>query len=98
LNNSKILHPAGKMPARREKGIQWRSKMPGKIFYRERRKTLEGEKKPRYRAVAIADANIKIYSDHLRMSELEHIAEACGAELILLRKGDKKETAKSAEK
>ena len=72
--------------------------MPGKIFYRERRKTLEGEKKPRYRAVAIADANIKIYSDHLRMSELEHIAEACGAELILLRKGDKKGKAKSAAK
>ena len=66
--------------------------MPGKIFYRERRKTLEGEKKPRYRAVAIADANIKIYSDHLRMSE------ACGAELILLRKGDKKGKAKSAAK
>lgn len=66
--------------------------MPGKIFYRERRKAREGEKKPRFRAVAIADCNLKIYSDHLRMSELEHIAQECGADLILLRKGQKKES------
>ena len=65
--------------------------MPGKIFYRERRKAREGEKKPRYRAVAIADCNLKIYSDHLRICELEHIAQECGAELILLRKGEKKD-------
>ena len=69
--------------------------MPGKIFYRERRKVHDGEKKPRFRAVAVADCDLKIYSEHLRMSELEHLAEACGAELVLLRKGEKK---KSAEK
>ena len=67
--------------------------MPGKIFYRERRKVLDGEKKPRFRAVAVSECNVKIYSDHLRLSELEHIAEACGAELVLLRKGEKKEAA-----
>jgi len=65
--------------------------MAGKIFYRERRKVADGEKKSRFRIVAVADANIKIYTDHLRMSELEHISEATGAELILLRKGNKKE-------
>ena len=65
--------------------------MPGKIFYRERRKVQDGEKKPRFRAVAVADCNLRIYSDHMRLSELEHIAEACGAELVLLRKGNKKE-------
>ena len=65
--------------------------MTGKIFYRERRKVADGEKKSRFRIVAVADANIKIYTDHLRMSELEHISEATGAELILLRKGNKKE-------
>ena len=69
--------------------------MPGKIFYRERRKAKDGEKKPRFRAVAVADCNVRIYSDHLRMSELEHIAQACGAELIALRKGDKHQTADS---
>ena len=63
--------------------------MPGKIFYRERRKIKDGEKKPRYRVVAIADSNLKIYSDHLRLSELQHISEEVGAELVLLRKGPK---------
>ena len=66
--------------------------MAGKIFYRERRKIADGEKKSRFRIVAVADANIKVFTDHLRMSELEHISEATGSELILLRKGGKKET------
>jgi hypothetical protein len=59
--------------------------MPGKIFYRERVKVGEGEKKPRFRMVAIADLNLKIYGEHLRRSELEQIADAVGAELILLK-------------
>ncbi|MGD9333115.1 MAG: hypothetical protein PVJ53_17505 [Desulfobacterales bacterium] len=63
--------------------------MPGTIFYRPRRKVSDGEKKPRFRVVAVADSNLKIYSDHLRMSELEHIAERSGAELVLLRRGVK---------
>ena len=49
--------------------------MSGKIFYRERRKVADGEKKPRFRIVAISGCDLKIYSDHLRLSELEHIAE-----------------------
>ncbi len=65
--------------------------MSGKIFYRERRKVADGEKKSRFRIVAVADANIKVFTDHLRMSELEHISEETGSELILLRKGGKKE-------
>jgi hypothetical protein len=64
--------------------------MAGKIFYRERRTIKDGEKKPRFRAVAVADCNLKIYADHLRLSELEHMAEAVGAELVLLKKGVKK--------
>jgi len=65
--------------------------MPGKIFYRERRKVKDGEKKPRFRVIGVSDCNLKIYSDHLRLSELEHISEETGAELICLRKGSKKE-------
>ncbi len=65
--------------------------MPGKIFYRERTKNLEGKKQPRFRMVAIADVNLKIYGEHLRKSELDAIAQAVGAELILLPTGDKKE-------
>ncbi len=62
--------------------------MAGKIFYRERRKVKDGEKKPRFRLVAISDCNMKVYSDHLRLSELQHLAEATGAELIQLRVGN----------
>jgi hypothetical protein len=65
--------------------------MPGKIFYRERTKSVEGKKQPRFRMVAVADVNLKIYGEHLRKSELEAIAQAVGAELILLPPGSKKE-------
>ena len=63
--------------------------MYAKIFYRERRKVKDGEKKPRYRVAAVADCNLKVYADHLRMSELEQIAQETGAELVALRKGPK---------
>ena len=69
--------------------------MAAKIFYRERRKVKDGEKKPRFRVVGVYDCNLKVYADHLRLSELEHLAEATGAELVLLRKGDRKDKAKS---
>lgn len=65
--------------------------MAGKIFYRERRKVKDGEKKPRFRVVGVYDCNLKVYADHLRLSELEHIAEASQAELVLLRRGDRKD-------
>ncbi|MCX5902541.1 MAG: hypothetical protein NTV89_03525 [Proteobacteria bacterium] len=64
--------------------------MAGKIFYRERRKVGEGEKKPRYKLVAVAGIDMKIYGKHLRKGELEQIAEAVGADLVLLKSGDKK--------
>lgn len=64
--------------------------MGGKIFYRERLKVGEDKKQPRFRLVAVADVNLQLYGKHLRRSELEQIAEAVGAELVLLAKGDKK--------
>jgi hypothetical protein len=67
--------------------------MPGKIFYRERTKSVEGKKQPRFRMVAVADVNLKIYGKHLRKSELEAIAQAVGADLILLPAGDRKKKA-----
>jgi hypothetical protein len=65
--------------------------MAGKIFYRERTKSVEGKKQPRFRLVAVADLNLKIYGEHVRKSELETIAKAVGAELVLLPPGDKKQ-------
>jgi len=61
--------------------------MAGKIFYRERRKIKDGEKKPRFRMIGVADCNLKIYSDHLRLSELEQSASATGAELVFFGEG-----------
>ena len=58
--------------------------MGGKIFYRERGKVGEGEKKPRFRLVAVADLNLKVYGKHIRRNELEQIAKSVGAELVLL--------------
>jgi hypothetical protein len=65
--------------------------MGGKIFYRERQKAAEGSKQPRFKLVAVADVNLKVYGKHLRKSELEQIAVSVGAELILLTHGDKKQ-------
>jgi len=59
--------------------------MAGKIFYRERRKVGEQEKKPRFKLVATADVNVTFYGDHLRKQELEEIAAAVGAEMVLLK-------------
>ena len=63
--------------------------MPGKIFYRERRKVEEGEKKPRFKLVAVADVNLTVYAKHMRKQELEQLAEAVGAELVELTVDDK---------
>jgi hypothetical protein len=72
------------------KGRRRDQEMAGKIFYREREKITEGKKQPRFKLVAVADVNLKVYGKHLRRSELEQIASAVGAELILLTHGDKK--------
>jgi hypothetical protein len=63
--------------------------MPGKIFYRERRKVEEGEKKPRFKLVAVADVDLKVYVKHIRKQELEQLASAVGAELIELKIDEK---------
>ncbi|OPY78202.1 MAG: hypothetical protein A4E65_02356 [Syntrophorhabdus sp. PtaU1.Bin153] len=64
--------------------------MAGKIFYREREKNVEGKKQPRYKLVAVADLNLKVYGGHMRRSELDQIASAVGADLVLLTHGEKK--------
>ena len=61
--------------------------MSGKIFYRQRTKMQDGARRPRYALVAVADLNLKVYGQHLRMCELKHIAESVGAELIELPRG-----------
>lgn len=63
--------------------------MAGKIFYRTRRVVEDGQKKPRYRVVAVSEVNIRIYAQHLRKCEIEQIAQEVGADLVPLRSGAK---------
>ena len=63
--------------------------MGGRIFYRERKKMVDGAKTPRYIVGAVSDVNLKVYGKHMRMSELKQIAESIGAELIALKRGPK---------
>lgn len=46
---------------------------------------------PRFTLVAVAGVDLKIFARHLRKSELEHIASDIGAELIELKRGEKKD-------
>ena len=67
--------------------------MASKIFVRERRKVEKGEKKPRFRVVGVSGADLKIYTKHVRKKELEHMADATGAEVVYLKAGkEEKET------
>lgn len=59
--------------------------MAGKIFYRERLKVDKGEKKPRFRIVAVSDVDLSVYVDHFRKKEIETIAQEVGAELVFLK-------------
>ena len=63
--------------------------MPGKIFYRERTKIKDGAKSPRFRIIAVSDLNLKIYGNHLRHKELQHLATECEAKLVQLERGNK---------
>ena len=59
--------------------------MPGFIFIRERRKIEKGEKKPRFRVVAVAGVDLKFKVSHVRKQEIDEIAKAVGAEVSILR-------------
>jgi hypothetical protein len=56
-------------------------------FYRERQRHVDGAEHPRFLLVAVHEVDLKVYAQHLRMSELKTIAEATGAELIALPRG-----------
>jgi hypothetical protein len=59
--------------------------MATKIFVRERRKVEKGEKKPRFRVVGVSGADVKIYTKHMRKSELEQMNAETGAEIVYLK-------------
>jgi hypothetical protein len=57
------------------------------IFVRERRRIEAGERKPRYRVVAVHDLNLKIYVEHIRKMELDQLSKATGATVVILKGG-----------
>ena len=68
------------------------------IFVRERRKIETGEKKPRFRVVGVHDLNLRIYVEHIRKRELDQLAEATGADVVILKggKGEKEKEKQAA--
>lgn len=67
--------------------------MAGKIFYRERVKTKQGQRTPRFRIIAVSNIDLKVYADHFRKKELEQLAKATDAKLVALKR-DKNTKAK----
>ena len=68
------------------------------IFVRERRKIETGEKKPRFRVVGVHDLNLRIYVEHIRKRELDQLAQATGADVVILKggKGEKEKEKQAA--
>lgn len=62
-----------------------------KIFIRQRLATGEGDKKPRFVVVGVAGTDLKIFTKHIRKMEIEQIAEAINADLVLLQAGKDEE-------
>ncbi len=61
--------------------------MSGQIFFRERQKVKDGSKTPRFRVVAAANVDLKVYANHMRQGELKQMADALGADLVELKGG-----------
>jgi hypothetical protein len=68
--------------------------MAGKIFYRERVKSKQGQMTPRFRVVAASDIDLKIYADHFRRKELEQLAKETKAKLVELKRDKKSKSRK----
>jgi hypothetical protein len=59
-----------------------------KIFVRERHHVGQGAGRPRYVVVAVEGTDLKVYTPHIRKIELEKLAEAVGAEVVFLPRGE----------
>lgn len=68
-----------------------------KIYVRERTKSKEGSRNPRFRVIASQGGELRFHADHLRKVDIETIAEDLGAQVIYLpereRSGKKKKAA-----
>ena len=55
-----------------------------KIYVRERTKSKEGSRSPRFRVVATEGGNLRFHADHLRKTDIETIAKDLDAEIVQL--------------
>ncbi len=58
-----------------------------KIFVRERTRVGKGEGQPRLAVVGVQGSDLKFFQVHVRHSELDAIAQAVGAEVVMLPRG-----------
>jgi hypothetical protein len=58
-----------------------------KIFVRERNRITPGDQQPRYAVVGVQGTDLTFFQFHLRKGELDAIAQAIGAELVMLPRG-----------
>ena len=59
-----------------------------KIFVRERRHVGEGAGQPRFAVIAVQGEDLRFTKPFVRRAELEKIAEATGAEVVYLPRGE----------
>ena len=60
-----------------------------KIFVRERTRVGRGAGRPRFAVVAVEGAELKVYTPHIRKSELEFLATELSVQVIYLPRGEK---------
>jgi hypothetical protein len=58
-----------------------------KIFVRERTRVGKGEGQPRLAVVGVQGSDLQFFQVHVRRSELDAIAQAVGAEVVMLPRG-----------
>ncbi len=58
-----------------------------RIFVRERNKIAEGDGQPRFAVVGVQGTDLTFFQFHLRKGELDAIAQAISAELVMLPRG-----------
>ena len=58
-----------------------------KIFVRERSRIGKGEGLPRFAVVGVEGSDLKFFQVHVRKSELDAIAQAINAEVVILPRG-----------
>ena len=60
-----------------------------KIFVRERTHIGRGAGRPRFAIVALEGTDLKIYTPHIRKSELEALVAESGIQVVYLPRGEK---------